>query len=88
MSDAKLTDEELDDLRAKTRAPVAAYWPATKDQMLSLLAEIRESRRKLAQWSRIMARADIQLRHPDCDCHQEIGDSPCIVHGLDEEERR
>ncbi|MEY4548963.1 MAG: hypothetical protein RL685_5158 [Pseudomonadota bacterium] len=26
-----------------------------------------------------------QAREPGCQCHWEVGDSPCSVHGADEE---
>ena len=28
---------------------------------------------------------DMEARQPGCQCHLEIGDSPCPVHGEDEE---
>lgn len=67
------------------RGALLAEVGTLRNQLATAERERDELRARLERWERVMARQGIQLRHPDCDCHQEIGDSPCIVHGLDEE---
>ncbi len=49
-----------------------------------VMAAHGKRRAKVRAW--LDATADTQRREPGCQCQWEVGDSPCRVHGEEEEE--